>query len=142
MSLWGQIPEQTSPAELFPIALLFAKPKQCFVKYPAMVFKLRAWVCTSCKKTVQCHGPCGWGQTAPHWVSGSHLYPLLLQVNAVCEVLAGDDVRVLVLMEQRLQGLQLLLGEYGAVPACPALDLVATLQLGRVPLGTLTDPGC
>lgn len=85
---------------------------------------------------------CSWGlQTAaPQQVAESHLYPLLLQVNAVCQVLAGDHVRVLVLMEKRLQGLQLLLGEYGAVPACAALDLLEALQLARLLLGALTDP--
>lgn len=75
-------------------------------------------------------------------MAGSHLHPLLLQVNAICQVLAGDDVRILVLMEKCLQGLQLLLGEYGAMPARPALDLVESLQLAGVPLGTLTDPDC
>lgn len=45
-------------------------------------------------------------------------------------------------MEKRLQGLQLVLGEYGAMPARPALDLVESLQLARVPLGALTDPDC
>lgn len=75
-------------------------------------------------------------------MAGSHLYPLLLQVNTVCQVLTGDDVWVLVLMEKRLQGLQLVLGEYGAMPARPPLDLVESLQLTGVPLGTPTDPDC
>lgn len=75
-------------------------------------------------------------------MAGSHLHPLLLQVNTVCQVLTGDDVWVLVLMEKRLQGLQLVLGEYGAMPARPALDLVESLQLAGVPLGTPTDPDC
>lgn len=57
-------------------------------------------------------------------------------------MLAGDDVRVLVLMEQRLQGLQLVLGEYGAMPARPALDLVEGLHLTLVLLGIPTDPDC
>lgn len=72
----------------------------------------------------------------------SHLHPLLLQVDAVCQVLAGDHVRVLVLVEQCLQGLQLLLGEDGAVPAGAALDLLEGLQLAWLLLGGLTDPDC
>lgn len=107
-----------------------------------MVFKMRPWVCSSQKR--QCDAPdCvlrGLQQTVLHRVAGSHLYPLLLQVNAVCQVLTGDDIWVLVLMEKRLQGLQLILGEYGAMPACPALDLVEGLQLAQAPLGTLADP--
>lgn len=75
-----------------------------------------------------------------HQAAGAHLHPLLLQVNAVCQVLASDDVRVLVLMEERLQGLQLVLSEYGAMPARPALDLVEGLHLTLVPLGIPADP--
>ena len=144
MSLRDQIPEQISPAELFYTLPLLAKPKLCFAEYPRMGFKMRRWVCSSRKR--QRSAPVcvlgGLHHTVPHRVAGSHLYPLLLQVNAVCQVFAGDDVRVLVLMEKRLQGLQLVLGEYGAMPARPALDLVESLQLARVPLGTLTDPDC
>lgn len=60
-------------------------------------------------------------------------------MDAVRQVLAGDDVWVLVLMEKRLQGLQLVLGEDGAVPARPALELMESLQLARVHLGTIAD---
>lgn len=61
-------------------------------------------------------------------------------MDAVRQVLPGDDVWVLVLMEKRLQGLQLVLGEDGAVPARPALELMESLHLTRVHLGTLADP--
>lgn len=144
MSLWDRIREQISPAELFYILPLLAKPKLCLVEYPRMVFKMRPWVCSSRKRQHSALACVlgGLQQTAPHRMAGSHLYPLLLQVNAVCQVLTGDDVWILVLMEKRLQGLQLVLGEYGAMPARPALDLVESLQLARVPLGTPTDPDC
>lgn len=142
--LRDRIPERNSAAELFYVLLLLATPELCFVEYPRMVFKMSPWVCSSQKQQynalVCVHS--GLEQTAPPRAVGSHLYPLLLQVNAVCQVLAGDDIWVLVLMEKCLQGLQLILGEYGAMPACPALDLVESLQLARAPLGTLADPDC
>jgi len=137
-----RIPDKISPVELFYALPLLTKPKLCFVKYPRMVFTVRPWFCSS--QSRQCNAlVCavrGLRQAAPHRGAGSHLDPLLLQVNAICQVLAGDDVRVLVLVEQRLQGLQLVLSEYGAMPACPALDLVESLQLTGAPLGALVDP--
>lgn len=78
----------------------------------------------------------------PHRAAGPHLHPLLLQVDAVRQVLSGDDVRVLVLVEKRFQGLQLVLGEYGAMAACAALDLLESLQLARAALGTPAGSGC
>lgn len=50
MSLWDWIPEQISPAELFYILPLLAKPKLCLVEHPRMVFKMRPWVCSSRKR--------------------------------------------------------------------------------------------
>ena len=47
------------------------------------------------------------------------------------QLLPGADVRVLGLLEQALQSLQLLVGEDGAVPPLPAaVQLVEELQLG------------
>lgn len=87
-------------------------------------------------------GTAGTQESCPQQVAEPHLHPLLLQVNAVCQVLAGDHVWVLVLVEKRLQRLQLLLGEYGAVPARAALDLLEGLHLTWLLLGTPTDPDC
>lgn len=58
-------------------------------------------------------------------------------MDAVGQVLPGDDVRVLILVEKCFQGLQLLLGEYGAMAARPALDLLEGLQLSGAALGAL-----
>lgn len=63
-------------------------------------------------------------------------------MDAVRQVLSGDDVWVLVLVEKCFQGLQLVLGEYGAMAACPALDLLESLQLARAALGTPAGSGC
>lgn len=63
--------------------------------------------------------------------SGSDLHLLLPQVDLAGQLLPRTHVRVLGLLEEALQSLQLLVGEDGAVPALPAaVQLVEELQLG------------
>lgn len=52
-------------------------------------------------------------------------------MNLASQLLPGADVRVLGLLEEALESLQLLVGEDGAVPPLPAaVQLVEKLQLG------------
>lgn len=61
---------------------------------------------------------------------GSDLHFLLPQVDLPGQLLPGAHIRVLGLLEQPLQRLELLVGEDGAVPPLPpAVQLVEQLQL-------------
>lgn len=63
--------------------------------------------------------------------SGSDLDLLLPEVDLAGQLLPGADVRVLGLLEEAFQSLQLLVRENGAVPPLPAaMQLVEELQLG------------
>lgn len=61
--------------------------------------------------------------------SRTYLHSLLPQVCALCQLLPGVYVRILVLQEQLLQRVQLLLGENGAVAPGPPVHLSRALLL-------------
>lgn len=69
-----------------------------------------------------------------------YLDSLFLQMDAVGQMFSSDNIWILVLMEEGLQGLQLVLGEDGAMPAGPTLNLVERLQLALGPTRILARP--